>query len=133
MVMLESRHWRGLGVSGTQRQTARGARAQSDAADTVLRNSLHACACARLTGSYDNLCPMRQKCQGTGQDLQKLDTLGRSQSDHPVHPFAGVVVRQHHVQAKFLAQHSGDRTAHGMRLPAGGQHQLQAGCALRAA
>ena len=71
--------------------------ARSDAADTVLRNSLHACACARLTGSYDNLCPMRQKCRGTGQDLQKLDTLCRSQSDHPVHPLAGVVVGQHHL------------------------------------
>ena len=32
----------------------------SDASDTVPRNSLYACACARLTGSYDNLCPMRQ-------------------------------------------------------------------------
>lgn len=133
MVMLESHHWRGLRVSGTQRQTARGARAQSDAADTVLRNSLHACACARLTGSYDNLCPMRQKCRGTGQDLQKLDTLGRSQSDHPVHPLAGIVVGQHHLQAQLLSQHPGNGSAHGVRLPAGGQHQLQAGRTLRAA
>ena len=32
----------------------------SDASDTVPRNSLYACACAHLTGSYDDLCPMRQ-------------------------------------------------------------------------
>ena len=33
--------------------------APSDAADTFLRNSPDACACARPTASYDNLCPMR--------------------------------------------------------------------------
>lgn len=36
--------------------------------------------------------------------LQKLDPLGRS--DNPIHPLAGIVVCQHHVQAEFLAQHS---------------------------
>jgi hypothetical protein len=50
--------------------------ARSDAADTVLRNSLHACACARLTASYDNLCPMRQTRRGMSKGIQKLDTLG---------------------------------------------------------
>ena len=104
MVIVESHHWRGLGVCGTQRQTARGARAQSDAADKVLRNSLYACACVRLTGSYDNLCPMRQKCLGIRKGLQKLDTLG-DRSHHPVHPLAGVVVGQHHLQAQLLSQH----------------------------
>ncbi len=34
--------------------------APSDASDTAPRNSLYACACARLAESYDNLCPMRQ-------------------------------------------------------------------------
>ncbi len=33
---------------------------RSDAADAVPRNSLHACACARLTESFDKLCPLRQ-------------------------------------------------------------------------
>lgn len=32
----------------------------SDAADAVPRNSLHTCACARLTESYVKLCPQRQ-------------------------------------------------------------------------
>ena len=67
-------------------------------------------------------------CKG----LQKLDTLGL-QSDHAIHPLASVVVRQHHIQAELFAQHAGNRPTHGVRLPAGRQHQLQAGCALRAA
>ena len=34
-----------------------------DASDGLARNSLYAFACARLTGSYVNLCPMRQASQ----------------------------------------------------------------------
>ena len=64
--------------------------------------------------------------------LQNLDPLGR-RSDHPIHPLASVIVRQHHVQAELLAQHPGNRPAHGVRLPASGQHQLQAGRPLRTA
>ena len=132
MVIVERHHWRGLGVSGTQRQTARGARAQSDAADAVPRNSLCACACARLTGSYDNLRPMRQRRRGIGKGLQKLDTLGRQirPVGTPAHrcrcapaPRSG--------PAFCAASRKSLRARHG--LPAGGQHQLQAGCALRAA
>ena len=44
--------------------------ARSDASDTAPRNSLYACACARLTESYDNLCPMRQTgCKGSWADF----------------------------------------------------------------
>ena len=63
--------------------------------------------------------------------LQHLDTLG-GRSDHPVYLLAAVVVGQHHVQAELLAQHPGNRPTHGVRLPAGRQHQLQAGRTLRA-
>ena len=86
---------------------------------------------AHLTASYDILCPMRQTRRGMGKGIQKLDTLG-DQSDHPVHPFAGIVVRQHHVESELPAQHSGNGSTHGVGLPARGQHQLQAGRPLRA-
>lgn len=42
-------------------------------------------------------------------------------------------MRQHHLQAQLLAQHPGNCPAHGVRLPAGGKHQLETGRALRAA
>lgn len=44
-----------------------------------------------VTGSYVNLCQLRQTCLGTGKGLQKLAPLG-SRSDHPIHPLAAVVV-----------------------------------------
>ena len=106
--------------------------ARSDASDTAPRNYLYACACACLTESYDNLCPMRQTRRGIRLASRNWTPPG-GRSHHPVHPLAGFVVRQHHVQAKFLAQHSGNGSAHGVGLPAGGQHQLQAGRALWAA
>lgn len=40
---------------------------------------------------------------GYPQGLKKLDTLG-GKSHHPVHPFAAVVVRQHHVKAELLSR-----------------------------
>ena len=106
--------------------------APSDAADTFLRNSPHACACARPTASYDNLCPMRQTRRGIRLASRNWTPPG-GRSHHPVHPLAGFVVRQHHVQAKFLAQHPGNGSAHGVLLPAGVQHQLETGRALRVA
>ena len=106
--------------------------ARSDASDTAPRNYLYACACACLTESYDNLCPMRQTRRGIRLASRNWTPPG-GRSHHPVHPLAGFVVRQHHVQAKFLAQHPGNGSAHGVLLPAGVQHQLETGRALRVA
>ena len=53
--------------------------APSDAADTFLRNSPHACACARPTASYDNLCPMRQTRRGIRSALRNWTPLA---ADH---------------------------------------------------
>lgn len=52
----------------------------SDAADAVPRNSLHACACARLTESYDKLCPLRQTVFTAlvGRSMQSRRRIGRN-------------------------------------------------------
>lgn len=93
----------------------------------VVENSMLARVCRRFAAQKPEIGRRHTGCRG----LQKLDTL-RSRSDHAIYPLAGIVVRQHHIQAQATAQ-ARDRAAHCVELPAGGQHQLQAGCTLRTA
>lgn len=77
--------------------------------------------------------PLRTLKSASVTSAQRPPEIGHPWQLIRLHSLAGIFVRRYHVHPQLLAHHSGDFPTHRVRLPAGGQHQLEIGCTLRAA